>query len=107
MATLDLQSYVQSHTAAILDAGQRAHDKLGRGALCVFPERDEGEGRTSVKYHTEQMLQDDNDPALAVVQRYDPASEAVLLVALESTRSIYTYIVDSTGARVALPACSW
>lgn len=99
---IDVKSYVESNTAAIRTAGWQAYRKLGRGALCVMPQRDDGNGKTSVRYLTKQVLAEDEDPALQVVERYRPDIETVLIVILDNPKDVITYLVTDLGAMVML-----
>lgn len=94
---MDIAGYVQNNSQQILDAGKEAYQKLGRGALVSFPQQDNGKGRSDVKYHPLEWLQDDNDPARPIVETYNPETEAVLILCLDHPKAIYTYVVMETG----------
>lgn len=96
---IDVKSYVESHIPALIKAGRRAYNSLGRGALICFPQRDQGNGNAAVKFLTEQMLVEDDDPALQIVQQYDPNNEVVFIVALDAPRDIITYLIGDFGVR--------
>lgn len=102
MKVIDIFGYVEGHKGQLVEAGQRAHDKLGRGALCIFPQRNEGDGKASVCFLTEATLEEDSDPALPIVQRYHSESEVVLIVGMDNPKSVYTYLVSNVEVKLAL-----
>lgn len=91
---MDIAAYVKDNAPAIFDAGRHAYHELGRGALCVFPQHDSSNGKTPVTYHTEQALHDmasfDN-PTLAVIKKYNPDNETILILGMDRPPGIYTY----------------
>lgn len=97
-----IPDYLKLHQSQILEAGQKAFQVSGRGALLVFPQRDDGNRRTSVRYLTEQMVTEDNDPSVPLVKHYDPNREAIIIVAMDSPKQILVYTVDQSECRLNL-----
>lgn len=102
MITLNLANYIEQHRSKILEAGLKGFQELGRGALVVFPEQSNGRGQTEVKYLTEQVLTEDDDRSAPLVKRYDPTSEAILIVGLDCPKSVLVYLVNQKEAKVEL-----
>lgn len=100
---MNIQAYIESNLTSILEAGQRAYHELGRGALIVLPQRDNGKGMTQVSYMTQQVIEEVDDKSKDLLGKYDPINEVVLIVALDlPQRSILVYTVDRDGARLHL-----
>ena len=102
MHPLTIGAYVKQHQSEILEAGLKGFQEQGRGALLVFPQQNNGKGKTSVRYLTEQMVTEDNDPSVTVVKRYDPNREAIIIVAMDSPKQILVYTVDQSECRLNL-----
>lgn len=102
MHPLTIAAYVKQHQSEILEAGLKGFQEQGRGTLLVFPERNNGKGKTSVNYLTEQMVTEDNDPSMPLVKRYDPNREAIIIVVMDSSMQIQVYTVDQSECRLNL-----
>ncbi len=79
-----VQAYVQQFAGTLLMAGDDAYKKLGRGTLFCFPKRDQGNGNAEVKYFTEAMMVEDDDPSVPFIREYDPEFEVLFLMAIEA-----------------------
>lgn len=88
---MDKTEYLTRYKTDILEAAQTAYAHYGRGALVVYPQQDEGGAFTEANWHLLAELQEDEDPAVQLVARYNPASEAILLVVLDEPQEIHTY----------------
>ncbi len=92
---MSIQSYLEPHAYRLLLAAQIAHDEKGRGALVIFPqEPGEHAGRADVKYHPLASLQEDADPAVPLVEVYDPTQDCVIIVCMTTPQAIYTYTTN-------------
>lgn len=99
---MDIQTYVEQNKATILATGRTAFEKLGRGALIVFPQRDEGNGRTGVRYLTQDVMEEDQDPSTPLIKTYNPELETILVVGIEHPKSILVYTVTENMVTVNL-----
>ena len=97
MNYLNIGAYVNLNAPQLFQAGREAYLKKGRGSLLCFPQRDNGNGCSSVGYLTEDMLREDKEPSLSVVERYDTRREVVFILAMDHPRGIYTYRIRSIG----------
>lgn len=97
-----ISDYLKLHQSQILEAGQKTFQVSGRGTLLVFPQRNDGNGRTPVRYLTEQMVIEDNDPSVPLVKCYDPNREAIIIVAMDKPKQILVYTVDKSECRLHL-----
>lgn len=88
---MDKAEYLAKYKADILEAAQTAHTRYGRGALVVYPQQDESGVFTEANWHLLAELQEDEDPAIQLVARYNPAAEAIVLVVLDDPQEIHTY----------------
>jgi hypothetical protein len=87
-----VQAYVSQFAGTLLMAGQDAYNKLGRGTLFCFPKRDQGNGHAEVRYFTEQMMIEDDDPSVPFIQTYDPEFEVLFLMAIEAPgKQVYLF----------------
>lgn len=79
-----VQAYVTQFAGTLLMAGEEGYKKYGRGTLFCFPKRDQGNGNAEVKYFTEQMMVEDDDPSVPFIREYDPEFEVLFLMAIEA-----------------------
>lgn len=99
---MDIQTYVEQNKSNILAAGRTAFKKLGRGALIVFPQKDEGNGRTGVRYLTQDVMEEDSDSSTPLIKTYNPELETILIVGMERPKSILVYTITENMVTVNL-----
>lgn len=88
---MDQTEYVAQHRSALLDAAKMAYTQYGRGAMVVYPQQDESGAITEINWHLLAELQEDEDPAVRLVAKYNPEVEAIVLVVLDDPQEIHTY----------------
>jgi hypothetical protein len=104
MKQRDIADYLENSRATLLAAGVRAFDELGPGAFVVYPQRNQGNGTTPVKYHPVAWFVEDEDPAAGVVASSQQPEEIIIVCAMDRPPGIYTYRLTATGAALVLPA---